>query len=383
MVFSQGFLEMIDKRDANLFERAKNTLFGNIIEAPSEKMEDFVFGSYRGISPSPRTYQGVWNWDGAFHLIGMSYFDKEIAHDQMRILFDFQKVNGQIADVVYTTGECVFKFTKPPVLAWSIMKSDMIVEDKEFLQYSYPYLLKNLEWWEKERFDGTLFRYKISKMESGWDNTVRFDFPNKIDNCYAVDCNCFMIDFYKSMEYISEKIGKSEDTLSFRQRREKLAKKINEILWSKENNYYCDYNASRGRLTNRLSPASFMPLFCGIASNEQAQSMKKLAESKDYFYPGIPTISYNNKKYNSKKYWRGPCWLNTAYFAIRGLFDYGYKELASQLTENILGWCDQNKDSIYEYYDSKTGQGLGAKDFGWSSVFIIELILLKNGGNII
>lgn len=38
----------------------------------------------------------------------MSYFDIEIAHDQMKILFDFQKPDGQIADVVYINGKTVF-----------------------------------------------------------------------------------------------------------------------------------------------------------------------------------------------------------------------------------------------------------------------------------
>lgn len=111
--------------------------------------------------------------------------------------------------------------------------------------------------------------------------------------------------------------------------------------------------------------------------------MKALAENPKCFYKGMPTISYSSRHYNSSKYWRGPCWLNTAYFAVRGLYNYGYKKLAQKYIENILGWCSENSDSIYEYYDSETGKGLGAADFGWSSVFIVELILLKYGKNII
>ena len=110
--------------------------------------------------------------------------------------------------------------------------------------------------------------------------------------------------------------------------------------------------------------------------------MAKLAQDPKYFYKGIPTISYNNFWFRENFYWRGPCWLNTAYFAIRGLFDYGYKELALELTHNILNWCSNNSDHIYEYYNPITGKGLGAKDFGWSSTFIIEFVLLKYGKNL-
>jgi hypothetical protein len=44
----------------------------------------------------------------------------------------------------------------------------------------------------------------------------------------------------------------------------------------------------------------------------------------------------------------------------------------------ILDWCAAQQDSIYEYYDSKPGKGLGAKQYGWSSAFIIEFILNWN-----
>lgn len=374
-------LSEIDERDKILLERAVKTLLGNVIEKPKDDSE-FIFEDYKGIVPSPRTYKGVWNWDGAFHMLTMAYMDKEISHDQARIMFKFQLENGQLPDVVYTNGKSVTKFTKPPVFAWAIMCTDKVVPDREFLEYSYPYLQKNLKWWETERFDGIMFSYKVHKMESGWDNTPRFDFPHKIDNCYAVDCNCFMVDFYKAMEYIAQRIDKSQDIAVYKKKRQQLTKRINEILYSEEKNYYCDYNFKTKKLTHRLSPASFMPLFSGIADNEQAQGMSELAENPDYFYKGIPTISYNNRKYRSHKYWRGPCWLNQAYFTVRGLYDYGYKKTAMDLADNILGWCAKNKDSIYEYYDSRTGLGIGAQEFGWSSVFIIELILLKYNKNI-
>lgn len=202
------------ERDRRLAERAVNTLFGNLIE-PQKNNSPFVFKNRRAIVPSPRTYQGVWNWDGAFHTIGMSYFDKEIAHDQVRILLDFQAENGQLPDVVYTTGKTVFRFTKPPVLAWAVMCSDRIAQDTAFLNECYDGLQKNLHWWETQRFDGKLFGYKVDKMESGWDNTVRFDFPYRIADCYAVDCCGFMVDFYKAMAYIAGRTGRDKEIAGF------------------------------------------------------------------------------------------------------------------------------------------------------------------------
>jgi len=370
-----------DSNDKTLIQRAIDTLYGNIIQKPSDST-NFVFKNYRGIAPSPQTYKGVWNWDSAFHLMAMSYLEPEIGYDQIRILFDFMKDDGQLADVVFTSGKTVFTFTKPPVIAFSIICSDKIFPNESFLKYAYPYLIKNLTWWENNRFDGILFSYKVNKCESGWDNTPRFDFPHKIDHCYAIDCNSFMVSFYEAMEYIAKRINNLERIIEFHAKKEKLVNNINEILFNKKKGYYCDYNKKLKRFTNRLSPASFMPLFYHFATKEQAQAMEKLASNPQYFYRGIPTISYNSNRFNENHYWRGPCWLNTAYFTIRSLFDYGYKELALELTTNLLNWCSANSDSIYEYYNPKTGKGLGAKNFGWSSSFIIELELLKYGKNI-
>jgi len=370
-----------ESQDKLLIKRAIDTLYGNIIQKPLDST-NFVFKNYRGIAPSPTTYKGVWNWDSAFHLMAMSYLEPEIGYDQLRILFEYMKEDGQIADVVFTSGKTVFTFTKPPVIAYSIMCSDKIHPNDSFLKYSYPFLVKNLDWWEKNRYDGTLFSYKVNKCESGWDNTVRFDFPHKIDNCYAIDCNSFMVSFYEAMEYIAKRINNLEKLTEFSAKKENLIQKINEILYNKKGQYYCDYNKKLKCFTKRLSPASFMPLYFGFARKEQADSMAKLARDPHYFYKGIPTISYNNFWFRPNFYWRGPCWLNTAYFTIRGLFDYGYVDLAHDLTQNLLDWCDTNSDSIYEYYNPITGKGLGAKNFGWSCSFIIELELLKYRKNI-
>jgi len=368
----------MQERDRRLIARAVETLNNNIIARPGGA-EGYPFGKWRAIAPSLSTYPGVWNWDAAFHLLAMSRVEPEIARDQARILFAYQKENGQLADVIYTTGDAVFRFTKPPVLAWAIQGADRISPDDVFLACCYPHLARNLDWWERYRFDGKLFSYRVSKMESGWDNTPRFDFPNRVDWCYAVDLNCYMALFYEAMAYIARRTGRGELAGGYLARHDALAENIEQLLYHEERGWYCDYNRVLRRPTCRLSPASFLPLFARVAAPERAAAMAKLAADPAYFYPGLPTIAYNDRAYRSSNYWRGPTWLNTAYFAVCGLRQYGYQALARDLIERILSWCDQNEDAIYEYYDSRSGKGLGARGFGWSAAFIIELVLLRYG----
>lgn len=368
--------ELMQQDERDLLDKAVNTLLGNKIPDNAT-----AFNNRTAVCPSPSCYHGVWNWDSAFHHVAFCYFEPETGKDQIKILFDHMQQDGQLPDVVFSNGKTVTKFTKPPVLAHAIRLGDIIAPDDEFLQYCYPYLVRNLEWWENNRYDGVLFGYRVHKMESGWDNTPRFDFPHRISRCYAIDCNCFMYSFYDAMAYICKRLNIDKEEYYLTKAAD-LAHKINTLLYESKHNYYCDYDKKSSRFTSRLSPASFLPLFFNIADKDQAHAMSLLAADKNKFFDTVPTISFDNRAYKSYGYWRGPCWLNTAYFTVRGLTNYGYTQTADAITDKILSFCKQN-DSIYEYYDSLTGKGLGAKDFGWSSAFIIEFLMLKYGINLV
>lgn len=365
--------EDLDGADKELIDRAVATLYGNIIPA----CESGVFGKNRGIMPSPSTYKGVWNWDSAFHLLAMSYLDKDIAQEQAKIMFENMREDGMLPDVIFNNGKKVFKFTKPPVYASCIAGGDRISPDTDFLNYCYPYLVRNLKWWEECRYDGVLFGYKVNGMESGWDDSVRFVFPNRIKNIYPVDCNCYMADFYKSMSYIAQKLGKKEDAEYYDKKSDVLGQKIEDMLFDKERGFYVDYDKKRKRFIKQKSIAGFMPLYIGTATAEHAESCIEYARQKEGFYPLMPTLSYDDKSFKANGYWNGPCWLNTAYFALKGIYEYGAEELAFDICQNILDMASKEKQSIFERYDSKTGKGLGARDFGWSASFIILLEKLK------
>jgi putative isomerase len=118
-----------------------------------------------------------------------------------------------------------------------------------------------------------------------------------------------------------------------------------------------------------------MPLFLHIASAKRAARMARIAADPQKFYPGIPTAAYDTPGYLSHGYWRGPAWLNTSFFALKGLHDYGFTDLATTMRCTLLGWVARDPSTIWEYYDSRNGNGGGARGFGWSSAFTIAFIL--------
>ena len=66
--------------------------------------------------------------------------------------------------------------------------------------------------------------------------------------------------------------------------------------------------------------------------------------------------------------WRGPTWVNTNWFIARGLRLHGHDEIADQLTKKTAEMV--LKAGFWEFYNPLTGEGLGAPDFGWSTLVV-------------
>ena len=116
-----------------------------------------------------------------------------------------------------------------------------------------------------------------------------------------------------------------------------------------------------------------MPLFIGIASQEHAAAMAEIA--KEHEMPGWPSVSYKDPNFDPTGYWRGRTWLNIAYFALKGLKNYGFAELAEEGRATILNFVRRTPGFICENYNPVTGDPVGVAHFGWSSAFVIEFIL--------
>lgn len=374
----------LSQQQVELLRRAQATLLGNVVSLLGWK-------PYRGVEPSLSTYQGIWNWDSAFHAIAISEWDPKLAREQFDILFDRQLPSGALPDVVWANGDTVATITKPPVMAWAVAVVDRRDPDAEFLRKIYPKLKRLGEFWLNERggaADG-LFFYAGSDAgeDSGWDDSIRWDggYRNSADEnhrLWAIDLNCYMVMHYRAMAYIAGRMGLARDQHDWLHAASALASRINAKLWDDTIGFYVDRDRVSGKNGPALSPAGFMPLFVGIANRRRASRVVKLAEDSDYFFPRMPTAAYNTQGFVSNGYWRGSTWLNTSYFALKGLMRYGYTCQAGVMRSQLLNDVAADPSTIWEYYDSRNGAGHGAKGFGWSAAFICAFILDWDNDNL-
>ena len=148
---------------------------------------------------------------------------------------------------------------------------------------------------------------------------------------------------------------------------------FNKLLWNGNDGYYYPYDLVSKDQVSLIGAASFLPLFGGIPSMEQAEIMLDKLSIYNKMY-GIPSFDPSQPQYEPKKYWRGPIWINMNYMIWKGLQQYGFNHAADRIKEKTLIMVE--KYGLREYYpvDMNEKTAYGATDFSWSASLILDLI---------
>ena len=181
----------------------------------------------------------------------------------------------------------------------------------------------------------------------------------------------------QAMEIIAGRLGKTEDQKMYAAHESRLAKAINKVFWDEKDGFYYDRNEKTGQPIRIKSVAGFIPLWAGIASQDQARRLVKehLLNEREFWltYPVATYARTQPEFYEGSKHgecnWQGTTWIPTNYMIFHGLMRYGYKDVARQLALKTLKMALVENPVTREYYDSDTGKGNGMNPFwGWSSL---------------
>lgn len=368
------------------------TLINNWRSPAGELKHDGLFPSYHY-----KWFHGFWSWDSWKHAVALCEIDSELAKNQIRAMYDFQDENGMIADCVFrdtTVEKHNWRDTKPPLSGWAIWEVYNETKDIKFLEELYPKLVNYHLWWYEFRdydndglceygsTDGTL---KAAKWESGMDNAIRFDSCHIVEgsnfslNTESVDLNSYLASekIYLAKMCIELELDNSRWLNEFHD----LCKSVREDFYDTETGYFYDIDAETGEFLNSaMGPEGWTPLWCGVASTEQAESVVShmMDTSKFNTFIPLPTIDVSHPKFDPQDgYWRGPVWLDQAWFGVDGLRRYGYDSEADLLKQKVIENCEGLTTPgvpIRENYHPLTGDGLNAEHFSWSAASLILLL---------
>jgi len=362
------------------------TMVNNWRAPYGELKHDGLFPSYaRGY------FRGFWAWDSWKHAVALVNFEPDLAKNQVRVMFDFQNDQGMIADCVFpdtTIENHNWRDTKPPLSAWAVWSIYEKTKDRSFIAELYPQIVKYHEWWYKYRdhngngmceygsTDGTEI---AARWESGMDNAVRFDHIKMVRNNEdawsmdqeSVDLNSYLFAEKHYLKNMAELLGMDEDVEKYKSEAIQLKKQIQTLMYDPDDGYFYDIRLEDGSFVKVKGPEGWIPLWAGVALQTQADAVIEKILNPRIFNTKIPfpTLDASHPEFNPEKgYWRGPVWMDQAYFALMGMKKYGYENEVLKLTSKIFN--EIQYPALYENYHPITGEGLNSPHFSWTAAHL-------------
>ncbi len=388
------------------------TLIGNWRSAAGDLKRD-------GITPSiSASYfaSGLWAWDTWKQAVAVARFHPEPAEESIRSMFHFQVApddphrpqdDGMIIDCVFQKAdENNDRNSKPPLAAWAVWEVYKSSRNADFLAEMFPRLLKYHRWWYSVRdHDGNgIAEYgatvhpahvdhgaviEAAAWESGMDNAPRFDGDYGIDvlenrnaqgilvgyslSQESVDLNAYLYAEKMYLAGIARELGREDHAAALEEEARLVADFVCEHMWDDKTGFFYDIDivTKRPLVDRGRGIEGAIPLWAGLARPDQASRVRDALMDPGMFntFMPFPTVSADNPRYSPEKYWRGPVWLDQAYFAVDGLARYGFVDDARHMARKLLRSAQglAGNSPIRENYNPETGAGLNAANFSWSA----------------
>ena len=158
---------------------------------------------------------------------------------------------------------------------------------------------------------------------------------------------------------------------------------LNSKLWDENRGIYISYDRVHHRHIPISTAGGLIPLLCGAPNAEQSARMISLIKSPSF--SGTPenpawlcaSTALDEPAFDSRRYWRGPVWINMNWMLAQGLQRYGQMDLVARLRNDSLELV--RKFGFWEYYDpwknlpegEKHG-GYGANQFSWTAALVLD-----------
>ncbi len=229
------------------------------------------------------------------------------------------------------------------------------------------------------------YRNIRSACESGWDFSSRwFNDGEHIQtietlNIVQVDLNCLLWHLENTLSKSAGLLGLEDRRVYYTKRAAERKQAINHYFWDEEAGIYKDYHLKKCKKTASYHIASLYPLFLGLATGRQAESMSKTISEKFLYNGGLVTTTKN-----TGQQWDMPnAWAPYQWLGFKGMKQYGFVQLADDIKNN---WCKnvervyENTGKLMEKYnaeDTKTIAGGGEypnqDGFGWTNGVYLKL----------
>jgi hypothetical protein len=204
---------------------------------------------------------------------------------------------------------------------------------------------------------------------AGYDDT-------KAEFAFAVEdpgFNALLIAAEHALAGIAEQTG--ADPNPARVRAAALTRALSTRLWNPDLGMFSARDLYDDTLVPVRGVTGLLPLIVPGLPADLVNALLETASS-EHFRLGevhlVPSYDLTGPEFDSRRYWRGPSWFNTAWLLHRGLRAAGADGAADRLRQGILR--DAAATGFAEYVDPHTGAGRGVRDFSWTASLALDLL---------
>jgi hypothetical protein len=351
--------------------------------------------------PSPGHYPWQWYWDSCFAAIAWRHFDPDRSRRELGSLLAAQREDGFIGHTIFwntplqgqrrrtynvlSADAPMTASIQPPVLAWAwkIAVGDP-ARDARIVRH-HDWLLTN------RNLDGDGLIWIVQPDESGLDASTQFDaiwgrrahgragfvrlvrrnrrLRYELDQIVAARgpvCCEVMTNVLHSLSLSALGRDSLTDTIVGR-------------MYDERTGLFMPLAKPKPRRTPALTWTTLAPLALPDLPEQIGRRIVEeqlLDPERFWLQMPPPSVSAADPSFTlddrgllgSRRYWRGPTWINSAWLVWLGLIRLGYDEQAAELVRRV--GAPLAAEHLREYYNPYTGAGMGAVDFAWSALVI-------------
>lgn len=380
-----------------LAEAARTLLDGNWREG------DYRGRQYAFSVPSPRSYPWQWYWDSCFHAIVRRRYDAGRARAELETLLNAMTGEGFIGHTVLwghpldlqrtlryniaSRADLMTSTIQPPVLAWAWGWAVGDPREESRIATHHTWLKEHRD------LDGDGLLWLIQPDESGMDASPKFDhvwgrraqgtllFPLLIarNRRHGFDARRIRAAGHPVVCEVMTNVAwcLSEQAMGHASPTEALIDRC----WDAAHGRFYDVvdNAVQQTAGHRrpVTWDTLAPLALPDLPDAIAQRLVDEVLRAPRFDDGVPlpAVALDDPAHSGKewwgfpkrhRHWRGPSWVNSAWFVSLGLRRLGLDDEADRMADRLTAVVA--REGFREYYESHTGNGMGARDFGWSTL---------------
>lgn len=380
---------------------------------------------YAYTCPSIGRYPYQWFWDSCFHAVALSHYQPDWAQKELQSLIAVQREDGFLPHVIFwelgaprhywkylQAGSflrpAITLYIQPPVIARAALTVFRASGDLCFARQMLAAVRRFHTWLRCNRDpDGDGLISIVSPFESGMDWSPQFDglFRGALDACWfgprrldfqhrlcghrtermlarfdveEVATNSIWFDAQKSLATLAKALGDQavaeEETCGALQTQRSLLEKC----WNAETGAFFSLAGPREAMLGVRTVASLTPLLLDHLSPQQLDCLvSEIEDARGYgtCFP-LPSVAVREPPFRGRPrqfLWRGPTWMNMNWFVVRGLLKHGQHDLACRVAQASASAIDRS--GFRECYEPHKGDGLGARQFGWSTLVVDMLSL--------